>query len=171
MYGKHLGRSKNQRTALFKGLVQSLIQWEKIETTEAKAKAVKGLIDKLITQAKSENTRRLVYQFLVDKNTQEKLIKDIAPRLKNRTSGYTTITRLGRRLGDGAMMVKISLLTEGESKFVPLKKKDKTEKEKVKTEKSQLKAERPLDKKIKEDKPKEEKPKKEAIKKVVKKDK
>lgn len=112
MYGKHLGRSKNQRTALFKSLVQSLIQWEKIETTEAKAKAIKGLIDKLITQAKSENTRRLVYQFLVDKNTQEKLIKDIVPRLKNRTSGYTSITRLGRRLGDGAMMVQIRLLTE-----------------------------------------------------------
>ncbi|EKD91535.1 MAG: ribosomal protein L17 [uncultured bacterium] len=112
VYGKHLGRDKNQRTALFKNLVQSLILWEKIETTQAKAKAIKGLVDKIINQAKTPATRRLVSQFLVKKETQEKLIKDIAPRLKSRTSGYTSVVKLGRRLGDGTMMVSMRLLTE-----------------------------------------------------------
>ena len=110
VYGAHLGRDKNQRTALFKSLVQSLILFESIETTESKAKAVKGLVDKIINQAKSPSTQRLVSQFLVAKNTQAKLIKDLLPRLKDRTSGYTTMVKLGQRQGDGAMMVKMSLL-------------------------------------------------------------
>lgn len=116
VYGKLLGRNKNERTRLFKSLVQSLFLSESIQTTEAKAKAIKGLVDKLITQAKSPNTRRLVTQFLVDKKTQEKLIKDLAPRLKSRTSGYTSIVKIGKRLGDGAMMVQVKLLVEGEEK-------------------------------------------------------
>jgi large subunit ribosomal protein L17 len=117
VYGKHLGRTKNERTTLFKGLVRSLILWEKIETTEAKAKSIKGLVDKLINQAKSPTTRRLISQFLFEKPIQEKLVKDIAPRLKNRTSGYVSITRLGKRLGDGGVLVQMKLLTEGDSKF------------------------------------------------------
>ncbi|MBI2022296.1 50S ribosomal protein L17 [Candidatus Daviesbacteria bacterium] len=121
VYGKLLGRDKNQRTALFKALVQSLILSEKIQTTEAKAKAIKGLIDKLITQAKSPNTRRLVGQFLVSKQVQDKLIKDIAPRLKSRTSGYTSITKLGRRMGDGAMIVQMRLLVESVEPVKPVK--------------------------------------------------
>jgi large subunit ribosomal protein L17 len=119
VYGRILGRTKNERTTLFKGLVRSLILWEKIETTEAKAKAIKGLIDKLINQAKSPTTRRLISQFLVEKPIQEKLVKDIAPRLKNRTSGYVSITRLGKRLGDGGVLVQMRLLTEGDSKLPP----------------------------------------------------
>lgn len=112
VYGKHLGRDKNQRNALFKNLVRSLILWEKIETTESKAKAIKGFVDKIINAAKTPNTRRLVSQFLIDKKAQEKLIKELTPKLKNRTSGYTSITKLGKRLGDGAMMVKMRLLLE-----------------------------------------------------------
>lgn len=110
VYGAHLGRDKNQRTALFKGLVQSLIFSESIQTTEAKAKAIKGLVDKIINQSKTDATRRLVAQFIVNKQAQEKLINDLLPRLKNRTSGYTSLVRLGTRQGDGAMMVKMSLL-------------------------------------------------------------
>lgn len=112
VYGKHLGRNKNERTALFKNLVQSLILSESIETTEAKAKAIKGLVDKIITQAKSPTTRRLVSQFLVSKKTQDKLIKEILPRLSGRTSGYTSTVRMGKRLGDNALIVKMSLLLE-----------------------------------------------------------
>lgn len=118
VYGKKLGRDKNERAALFKNLVQDLILHEKIKTTEAKAKAIKGLVDKLITQAKSPNTRRLVAQFLVNKDTQEKLFSDIAPRLKSRISGYTSVIKLGKRLGDGAMMVQMKLLVESEQKTV-----------------------------------------------------
>ncbi len=116
VYGKHLGRDKNARNALFKNLVRSLVLWEKIETTQAKAKAVKGLVDKLINAAKTPNTRRLVSQFLIDKKAQEKLIKELAPKLSGRTSGYTSITRLGQRMGDGAMMVEMRLLISEDEK-------------------------------------------------------
>ncbi len=118
VYGRILGRDKNERTQLFKNLVRSLFLWEKIETTEAKAKAVKGIVDKLITQAKSPNTRRLISQFLTNKAIEEKLVKDITPRLKSRTSGYTSITKIGKRLGDGAMIVQMRLLVEGEARSV-----------------------------------------------------
>ena len=112
VYGKHLGRNKNQRTALFKSLVQSLILSEKIQTTEAKAKAIKPLVDKLITQAKSKTASRHVFEFFSQKTTAQKLVDDIAPRTGSRTSGYTSTVRTGSRLGDGAMMVSMSLLLE-----------------------------------------------------------
>ena len=125
VYGKKLSRNKNERTGLFKNLVQSLVQHEKIETTEAKAKAIKGLIDKIINQAKTPSTRRLVSQFLIQKKTQEKLFNELLPRLVTRTSGYTSTVKMGRRLGDGTMMVQIRLLVE------EVKKETKRQSEKV----------------------------------------
>lgn len=116
VYGKHLGRDKNQRTALFRSLVRSLVLSEKIETTEAKAKAIKSLVDKLITQAKSPTTKRLVSQFLTDKQISEKFINEIVPRLTSRNSGYTSTVRLGPRLGDGAMIVQMRLLLDDQPK-------------------------------------------------------
>lgn len=101
VYGKQLGRNKDEREALFKNLVQSLFLHEKIHTTEAKAKAIKGLVDKLINQAKSSKG--------------EKLVSDIASRYNQRNSGYTSLIRVGQRKGDGAMMVRMSLM-EGDSK-------------------------------------------------------
>ena len=112
VYGKHLGRSKDQRTALFKSLVRSLILEESIKTTAPKAKAVKGLVDKIITQAKSEVSKKMVSQFLVHKNVTDKLDQELLPRMMSRTSGYTSVVRLGARLGDGAMMVKMSLILD-----------------------------------------------------------
>lgn len=129
VYGKHLGRDKDQRTALFKSLVRSLILEESIKTTQPKAKAVKGLVDKIITQAKSETSKRLVSQFLVHKNVQDKLTKEILPRVKSRTSGYTSMVKLGPRLGDGAMMVKVSLILEGAAKPAKSEKTEKPVKE------------------------------------------
>ena len=104
VYGRHLGRTKNQRTALFKSLVRSLFIAESIETTEAKAK--------------SANTRRLISQFISNPKIEDKLVKDLVPRMKGRISGYTSVVKLGRRLGDGAMMVKVSLLTDSAPKAV-----------------------------------------------------
>lgn len=127
VYGAHLGRNKNQRTALFKGLVQSLILSESIQTTESKAKAVKGLVDKIINQAKDTSTRRLVSQFLATKTTQDKLIKELLPRLKDRNSGYTSVVRMGMRQGDGAMMVKMSLLLSEVKKEAKAAKEEKVE--------------------------------------------
>jgi large subunit ribosomal protein L17 len=102
---------------------------EKIETTEAKAKAIKGLVDTLVTQAKSPNTRRLVSQFLTDKNLEERLVSDLAPRLSDRNSGYTSVVKLGLRPGDGAMVVQMSLLLSSEL----VAKKSETRKEAVKS--------------------------------------
>ncbi len=90
--------------------MRSLLLSGSIQTTETKAKAIKGIIDKIITQAKSPTTQRFISQFLTDKTITEKLIKDVAPRLSDRTSGYTSIIKMGKRLGDGAMVVKMSLL-------------------------------------------------------------
>ncbi len=112
VYGKHLGRSKDQRTALFKSLVRSLILEESIKTTKPKAKAVIGLVDKIITQAKSETSKRLVSQFLTHKTVTDKLSNELLPRLKSRTSGYTSLVKIGPRLGDGAMIVKLSLILD-----------------------------------------------------------
>jgi large subunit ribosomal protein L17 len=133
VYGKHLSRTKNQRTALFRSLVGSLIQSEKIQTTEAKAKAVKPLIDKLITQAKSKSAQRHVFEFFPQKVVAQKLVDDIAPRTGNRTSGYTSTVRTGSRQGDGAMMVSISLLLEEKKavKATATKEAKTTEKEEV----------------------------------------
>ena len=111
VYGKKLGRTRNERTALFKNLVQSLIISGSIETTEVKAKSIKGLVDKLVNQAKTPATRRLVSQFLTNKKFSEELIKNIAPRLRTRNSGYTSVVRVGKRLGDSSMIVRMSLLT------------------------------------------------------------
>ncbi len=104
-----MGRDKNQRTALFKNLVQALIFSGQIKTTEAKAKAIKGLVDKLITQVKSPTTRRLVSQFLSKQHT-DRLVNELLPRLQNRNSGYTSTIKMGRRLGDNTMIVSMSLL-------------------------------------------------------------
>lgn len=112
VYGRKLSRNKNERTALFRNLVRSLLLSQKIQTTEAKAKAIKGLVDKIITQAKTPSTRRLVSQFLVEKELQEKLVNELLPRLGGRNSGYTSTVRLGKRMGDGAMMVQMNLLVE-----------------------------------------------------------
>lgn len=129
VYGKKLARNKNERTALFRSLVQNLFWEESIETTEAKAKAIKGLVDKLITQAKSPATRYLVSQFLIQKKVSDKLFKELTPRMKDRSSGYTSTVKLGKRLGDGAMMVRINLLlaeVEKEKPKVVAKPKAKT---------------------------------------------
>lgn len=114
VYGKHLNRDKNQRTSLFRGLVRSLILHESIETTQAKAKAIKGLVDKLITAGRkdTESSRRVVNTFITQQDISQKLLKNIAPRYTDRVSGYTQMVRLGNRQGDGAMMVRMSLIKD-----------------------------------------------------------
>jgi large subunit ribosomal protein L17 len=110
--GKKLGRNTKQRQALFKSLIRALILKEEIKTTQAKAKAVKGLIDKLITRAKTSSlaSRRQVLAFLGDKKAVHKLFDVIVARSKARTSGFTRFVRLGRRRGDNTMMVKLEFV-------------------------------------------------------------
>ena len=134
IYGKHLGRDKNEREALFKNLVQALLVSGSIQTTETKSKAIKGLVDKIVNQAKSKNTQRFLQTFLVNKQTREKLIKEIAPSLKGRNSGYTSVVKLGPRQGDNAMMVRMKLLME--------EPKDEKSKVKMQNAKVQVKSEK-----------------------------
>ena len=106
VFGRKLKRDINERKALFKGLMSSLVLHEKIETTESKAKAIKGEVDKLVTNAKKESI--LARKLLSDKLSPvalEKMIKDIAPRFNKRQGGYTKMVRLGKRFGDDATMV------------------------------------------------------------------
>jgi large subunit ribosomal protein L17 len=109
--GKKFNRNTSQRKALFKNLIQSLIIHEEIKTTEAKAKAIKRLVAKLITKAKAGtlHARRQILAFLPDKKAANKLFDETALRFKKRTSGFTRLVRLGKRRGDDAMMVKLEL--------------------------------------------------------------
>jgi len=110
---RKFGRNKNQRHALLKGLMLSLIAHEKIETTEAKAKELRPFIEKLVTKANVGDlaSRRLVISRLYNLTAEaNKLIDTIAPRYKGRQGGYTRITKIGRRSGDASKMAIIEFI-------------------------------------------------------------
>src|SRR3989344_6338909 len=106
IFGRRFKRDTKQRKALFKSLISSLVLNERIRTTEAKAKAIKADVDKLITRVKKgeDGARRLLAKSL-SKDALEKLITKVAPRFKERPGGYTRIIRLGKRVSDHASMV------------------------------------------------------------------
>ena len=112
IYGRKLGRSSDQRKALFKSLTTELFKHERIETTEAKAKAVRGQAEKLISLARKGDlaSRRLVYAALTSKDVAKKLVDEIAPDYKGRNGGYTRMYKLGPRKGDAASMVLLELV-------------------------------------------------------------
>lgn len=116
VYGRQFKRDINQRQALFKGLMRSMALHEGIKTTEAKAKSVKGPFEKLITRAKDGETARYHLVKHISEDAVDRLIKDIAPRMKDRNGGYTRIVRLGTRLKDNAEMVLWELVEKGEVK-------------------------------------------------------
>ena len=130
LYGKHLGRNKNERTSLFRGLVRQLFLHGSIETTQTKSKAIKGLVDTLIVSAKAgtPGQTRSYESFLPRAEVRAKLI-EIAGNYPDRNSGFTNVVKMGKRLGDGAMVVKMSLVkasVKGKGESVKLEKKDKT---------------------------------------------
>ena len=111
---RKFGREKNQRRALLKGLALSLINHERITTTEAKAKELRPYIEKMITQAHKgdANSKRLIIAKLVNRKKESmKLINDIAPRFVGRAGGYTRILKLPQRLSDGASMAIIEFVS------------------------------------------------------------
>lgn len=110
--GRRLGRSSGHRKAMFRNLVTDLLDYEKIVTTEAKAKEVRGLAEKMITWGKHGgiDARRRALAFIYDKKVVDKVFDYIAPRFAERPGGYTRITKLGPRLGDGANMVQLELV-------------------------------------------------------------
>jgi large subunit ribosomal protein L17 len=111
--GRQLGRQTKHRWALFRSLVTSLLEHERIETTEAKAKEIRGFTDRMITLGKEGTlpARRRALAFIRSKDVVSKLFSDVAGRFKDRQGGYTRMVKTRRRIGDGAEMVAIELVT------------------------------------------------------------
>jgi large subunit ribosomal protein L17 len=110
--GRKFGRNTNQRKALFRNLSVSLILHERITTTEAKAKTVRPIVEKLVTMARedSDHHRRLVMARLNDERATAKLFDVIGPRFDGQNGGYTRIYKLGARHGDAAPMAMIEFV-------------------------------------------------------------
>jgi len=111
--GRQLGRQTKHRRALFRNLVTSLLDHERIETTEAKAKEIRGFTDRMITLGKEGTlpARRRALGFLQSKTVVSKLFSDVASRFKDRSGGYTRIIKTRRRIGDGGELVAIELVS------------------------------------------------------------
>ncbi|HEX5797754.1 MAG TPA: 50S ribosomal protein L17 [Candidatus Saccharimonadales bacterium] len=121
--GKKFGRKKDQRRALLKGLADSLILEEKIETTITKAKEIVPYTEKLITKAKKGGLHRR-RQIIADLNTLDsahKLFDEVAPKLKTRTSGYLRITKTTLRRGDNTQMASVSFVDDLKAIATPVK--------------------------------------------------
>lgn len=110
--GKILGRKKEARLALLRGLAVELIIHEKIKTTLAKAKTLRPVVEKLITIGKdnSLNNFRQIYSFLQNRQATKKILENLGPRYRERRGGYTRIVKIGRRQGDAAEMAVIELV-------------------------------------------------------------
>jgi large subunit ribosomal protein L17 len=97
---------------MFRNLVTDLLRYERVKTTEAKAKEVRGMAERIITMGKdgSLHSRREALRFVDDRKLVKKVFDEIAPRYADRHGGYTRIVKLGPRLGDGASMAYIELV-------------------------------------------------------------
>ena len=120
----HLGRKSGHRKALLANMACSLIQYKRIETTVAKAKALKMYVEPLITKSKDDSThsRRTVFSYLKNKYAVTELFRTIAPKIADRPGGYTRVLKTGFRLGDGADMAIIELVDFNEAALASAKK-------------------------------------------------
>ena len=110
--GRHLGRDTAHRKSLYRNLATALLRHERICTTLAKAKEMRGLSERLITLGRKDtlHAKRMAARYISDKVVHKRLFEEIGPRFINRPGGYTRIYRLGRRKGDGALMALIELV-------------------------------------------------------------
>ncbi|HPS24300.1 MAG: 50S ribosomal protein L17 [Bacteroidales bacterium] len=108
----HLGRKTGHRKALLANMASSLILHKRMETTEAKAKALRVYVEPLITKSKEDTThsRRTVFAYLKDKDAVNELFRVVAPKIGTRPGGYTRILKIGFRAGDAADMAMIELV-------------------------------------------------------------
>ncbi|RME71918.1 MAG: 50S ribosomal protein L17 [Chloroflexi bacterium] len=114
--GRRLGRSTKHRKALFRNLTTELFKHERIKTTEAKAKSIRPMAEKLISLARRDDVhaRRLVAREIQDRAVVYKLFHEIGPRMQGRNGGYTRMYKLGPRRGDAAEMVLLELVDREE---------------------------------------------------------
>jgi large subunit ribosomal protein L17 len=110
--GRKFDRPTGHRLAMFRNLVTDLLRHEQIKTTEAKAKEIRGLAEKMITLGREGSlaSRRQVLAYVYDKDVARKVFDELGPRFSARNGGYTRIVRLGPRNGDGAPMALIELV-------------------------------------------------------------
>ena len=113
--GRQLGRNTHHRRALYRSLVTSLLEHERIETTEARAKEIRGFTERMITLGKAGglHARRYALSFLRNKNVVSKLFNEVARRYRERNGGYTRLIKTRRRVGDAANLVAIELVVKG----------------------------------------------------------
>ena len=109
---RKLGRTTSHRTAMLRALVTFLLENNKIETTDTRAKEARSLTEKMITIAKNDtlHNRRLVLAFVTKEDVVNKLFNEIAPKYADRNGGYCRITKIGPRRGDAAVMSIIELI-------------------------------------------------------------
>lgn len=124
----HLGRTSSHRKALLANMANSLILHKRINTTTAKAKALKGYVEPLITKAKNDTThsRRVVFSYLKSKTAVAELFRDVAEKVADRPGGYTRILKTGNRLGDNAEMCIIELVDFNENMLAAKESKTKS---------------------------------------------
>ena len=121
----HLGRKSGHRKALLANMAASLILHKRIQTTVAKAKALKMYVEPLITKSKEDTThsRRVVFSYLKNKEAVTELFSTVAPKIADRPGGYTRVLKTGVRLGDGADMALIELVDFNEAALASAPKK------------------------------------------------
>ena len=138
----HLGRKSGHRKALLANMATSLILHKRIQTTVAKAKALKMYVEPLITKSKEDTThsRRVVFSYLKNKEAVTELFRTVAPKIADRPGGYTRVLKTGFRQGDGADMALIELVDFNEAALASTVKKAA----KNTTRRSSKKAEAPV---------------------------
>ena len=121
----HLGRKSGHRKALLANMATALILNKRIETTVAKAKALKMYVEPLITKSKEDTThsRRIVFSYLKNKEAVTELFRTVAPKIADRPGGYTRVLKTGFRQGDGADMALIELVDFNEAALASAPKK------------------------------------------------
>jgi len=162
----HLGRKKGHRTSMLANMACSLIEHKRINTTLAKAKALKQFVEPIITKSKSDTThnRRIVFSRIRQKAAVAELFRNVSAKIGDRPGGYTRIIRLGNRLGDNAEMVMIELVDYNDT-YVPKKKKPSTRRSRRGSKQSDDQVKDQIDKEIVEtvkEAPAEEAPAEEA---------
>ena len=121
VFGRQFKRDTNERKSLFKSLITALILEGRIKTTEAKAKAIKGRVDRIVTHAKKGEVAEHLLKSYLPQEAIQRVISQIAPRFAKRQGGYTRIIRIGRRFSDRASMVFLEWVEGNEIKNEKLK--------------------------------------------------
>ncbi len=116
--GRKLGRTTSHRKAMLRNIVTSFIKHEKIVTTDAKAKELRKIAEKIITLGKRDSlhARRQVLSFIRERTVVKKLFEELSPRYSEKDGGYSRIVKVGYRAGDNAPMSVIELISEGEKR-------------------------------------------------------